>query len=58
VKLQDQLDLIGDEVHSQYEIAYSPSTLAQNGFHRIEVEVEKPDLKLRARAGYFYSQRR
>jgi len=56
-KLQDQLDLIGDEVHSQYEIAYTPTTLAQNGFHRIEVEVEKPDLRLRARAGYFYFQR-
>lgn len=56
-KLQDQLSRIGDEVHSQYEIAYKPTTLAQSGFHRIEVEVEKPDLKLRARAGYFYQPR-
>lgn len=56
-KLQDQLNRIGDEVHSQYEIAYKPTTLAQAGFHRIEVEVEKPDLKLRARAGYFYQPR-
>jgi VWFA-related protein len=56
-KLQDQLDRIGDEVHSQYEIAYRPTTLAQTGFHRIDVEVEKPDLKLRARAGYFYQPR-
>ncbi len=56
-KLQDQLNRIGDEVHSQYEIAYKPSTLAETGFHRIDVEVEKPDLKLRARAGYFYQPR-
>jgi len=56
-KLQDQLNRIGDEVHSQYEIAYKPTTLAQAGFHRIDVEVEKPDLKLRARAGYFYQPR-
>ncbi len=55
--LQDQLDRIGDEVHSQYEIAYKPTTLAQSGFHRIDVEVEKPDLRLRARAGYFYQPR-
>lgn len=56
-KLEDQLNRIGDEVHSQYEIAYKPTTLAQNGFHRIDVEVEKPNLKLRARAGYFYHPR-
>jgi len=56
-KLQDQLDRIGDEVHSQYEIAYKPNTLAQAGFHQIVVEVEKPNLRLRARAGYFYQPR-
>jgi VWFA-related protein len=56
-KLQDQLDRIASEIHSQYEIAYKPTTLAQNGFHRIDVEIEKPNLRIRARAGYFYQQR-
>jgi VWFA-related protein len=56
-KLEDQLNQISAEIHSQYEIAYKPTTLAQNGFHRIDVEIEKPNLKVRARAGYFYQQR-
>jgi VWFA-related protein len=55
--LQDQLNRIASEVHSQYEIAYIPSTLSEVGFHRIEVRVAKPNLKLRARAGYFYEKR-
>ena len=55
--LQDQLDRIASEVHNQYEIAYIPSTLSETGFHRIEVRVARPNLKLRARAGYFYEKR-
>jgi len=55
--LQDQLDRISSEVHNQYEIAYIPNTLGDTGFHRIEVRVDKPNLKLRARAGYFYEKR-
>ncbi len=57
IKLQDQLDRVGSEVHSQYQITYKPTTLAQNGFHRIEVKVEGPSLRVRARVGYFYEQR-
>jgi len=56
-KLEDQLERVGSEVHSQYEIAYRPSTLAGGGLHRIEVEVARPDLRVRARDGYFYQQR-
>jgi VWFA-related protein len=57
VKLQDQLERVASEVHSQYEIAYKPTTLSRNGFHRIDVEVEKPGLRVRARNGYFYQPR-
>lgn len=57
VALQDQLNRIASEVHSQYEIAYVPGNLTENGFHRIEVEVARPNLKIRARAGYFYQSR-
>ena len=51
--IQNQLDRISSEVRSQYEIAYVPSTLNQTGFHRIEVRVHQPGMKVRARAGYF-----
>jgi VWFA-related protein len=54
-KLQDDLDHIASEVHSQYELAYVPNDLTQTGFHRIEVRLrEMPRLKVRAREGYFF----
>ena len=52
--LQDQLNKIASEVHSQYELAYIPDDLNQEGFHRIEVRVKRPGIRVRARAGYFY----
>lgn len=53
-QLQRQLSDVALEINSQYEIAYVPSNLTQKGFHRLQVEVDRPDLKVRARAGYFY----
>ncbi len=55
-KLQDQLNRVCDEVHSQYEIAYIPSSLTDTGFHSIRVQVDKPGLRVRTRAGYFYQK--
>jgi VWFA-related protein len=52
--LEEQLSRIASEVHSQYEVAYVPDTLAQPGFHRIEIQVRRPGVKVRARAGYYY----
>jgi VWFA-related protein len=52
--LADQLSRIAAEVHSQYELTYVPDTLAQAGFHRIQVAVNRPGVKIRARAGYFF----
>jgi VWFA-related protein len=52
--LEDQLSRIAMEIHSQYELAYVPDTLKQGGFHKIDVQVHRPGLKVRARAGYFY----
>jgi len=52
--LETQLSRVASEIQSQYELAYVPDTLPQAGFHRIEVHVRRPGLKVRARAGYFY----
>ncbi len=52
-KLQDQLNRVASEIQSQYELAYVPDTLGQSGFHRIEVHVRRPGVKVRVRAGYF-----
>ena len=51
--LQEQLSKIASEIQSQYELAYVPDHLNQPGFHRIQVEVNRPGAKVRARAGYF-----
>ena len=53
--IQDQLSRIANEIHSQYELAYAPDNLADTGFHRIEVRVERQNAKVRTRAGYFYA---
>jgi VWFA-related protein len=52
--LQDELSKIASEIHSQYELAYVPDTLAQTGFHQIQIKVQRPGIKVRTRAGYFY----
>ena len=52
--LEDQLSRMAAEINSQYELAYVPAAPNRPGFHRIEVRVRQPGLKVRARAGYFY----
>ena len=52
--VQQALNQIATEIHSQYEIAYSPQFPVQVGYHRIEVEVRRPGVKVRARTGWFY----
>jgi VWFA-related protein len=44
---------IGEELHSQYLLTYSPNNQDEGGFHQIEVRVQKPDLKVRTRNGYW-----
>lgn len=52
--VQQALNQIATEIHSQYELAYAPATPIEPGFHKIEVEVRRPGAKVRARAGWFY----
>jgi VWFA-related protein len=52
--VQEALNRIATEIHSQYELAYVPNNLTESGFHKIKVEVRRPGAKVRARAGYFY----
>ena len=52
--LRDELSKIAEEIHSQYELAYVPDNLTDSGFHQIQVRVQRPGVKVRTRAGYFY----
>jgi VWFA-related protein len=44
---------IGEELHSQYLLTYSPNNQNEAGFHEIVVQVQHPDLKIRTRDGYW-----
>jgi len=52
--VQEALNRIATEIHSQYELAYSPGAPIEPGFHKIEVQVRRPGAKVRARSGWFY----
>ncbi len=51
--LEDAIQAIGREIHSQYMITYSPNNLTEGGFHQIEVDVNRRDVKVRTRPGYW-----
>lgn len=44
---------IGGELHSQYLLTYVPNNQESPGFHTIVVQVDRPDLKVRTRDGYY-----
>ena len=45
---------ISRELRSQYLITYRPNNLNQAGFHRIKVIVDRPEVKVRTRPGYYF----
>jgi VWFA-related protein len=45
---------IGDELRSQYSLAYNPTPYKADGkYHKIKIEVDRKGLQVRARRGYF-----
>jgi VWFA-related protein len=52
--VQNGIQRISTELHSQYLVSYRPSTLDQAGFHTIKVTVNRPVSEVRARPGYFF----
>jgi VWFA-related protein len=52
--LEDAIERIGTELHSQYLISYNPNNKDEGGFHQISVNVtSRRDLKPRTRPGYW-----
>jgi VWFA-related protein len=51
--LEDAVTRIGEEIHGQYLLSYSPSNLEEGGFHKIRVELSKTGLTVRSRPGYW-----
>jgi VWFA-related protein len=51
--LERALTAIGEEIRSQYLLSYSPNNRLEGGFHTIEVKVNRPNLKVKAKPGYW-----
>ncbi|HLI86777.1 MAG TPA: VWA domain-containing protein [Bryobacteraceae bacterium] len=53
--LEEAMQKIGEELHSQYLLTYSPNNKLEGGFHQIQVEVDgRPDVKrVVTRPGYW-----
>jgi len=51
--IEKVLDEMGGELHAQYTLSYTPSGDVANGYHEISVTVDRPDLNVRARPGYY-----
>jgi VWFA-related protein len=53
--MQTAVDEIGGELHSQYSLTYEPAGTKATGYHVIQVRVNRANLKVRARPGYYVS---
>src|SRR5208282_5791944 len=52
--VEEAVQLIGRELHSQYWLTYNPNNSGAEEYHTIDVRVSRPGVKVRARPGYFY----
>jgi len=51
--LEDAVTRIGEEIHGQYLLSYSPTNLGEGGYHKIRVDLNKAGLTVRSRPGYW-----
>ena len=47
------MDEIGGELHAQYTIGYRPHDDDPEGYHEIKVVVDRPNVSVRSRPGYY-----
>ncbi|MGH9593745.1 MAG: hypothetical protein ACRD5L_11675, partial [Bryobacteraceae bacterium] len=51
--IEQAIDRVGGELHAEYTLTYHPTGVAATGFHAIRIEVDKKELKVRTRPGYY-----
>lgn len=51
--LERAISDVGEELHSQYILSYTPNDMEEGGYHDIRVEVNRPSLEVRTRPGYW-----
>jgi len=54
-ELERAVSDLGEELHSQYLLTYVPNNQDEAGYHNIVVQVLRPDMKIRARDGYYWA---
>lgn len=55
--LEKAIEGISQELHSQYLLSYTPNNRSEGGFHEIKVTVNRPQLEIRTRPGYWVASR-
>jgi len=51
--LEKAIEALSQEIHSQYLLSYVPNNPQEGGFHEIRVTVNRPNLEVRTRPGYW-----
>jgi VWFA-related protein len=51
--IESAVDAIGGELNTQYTLSYRPTGSEAAGYHKIKVTVDRPDVKVRTRPGYY-----
>ena len=51
--IEKALDEIGGEIHALYTIAYRPKGDEPSGYHDIKIQVDRPEVTVRTRPGYY-----
>jgi VWFA-related protein len=51
--IEKAMDEIGGELHAQYTLAYRPPGDEPSGYHEIKVKVDRRDVDVRTRPGYY-----
>jgi VWFA-related protein len=51
--LEEAVQKISEELHSQYMISYRPSNGTEGGYHTIEVSIDRSNLICKTRPGYY-----
>lgn len=52
-ELERAITQIGEEVHGQYLLSYTPANTNETGFHRIRVVAKRSGMEVRSRPGYW-----
>jgi hypothetical protein len=51
--IETAIDAIGGELNAQYTLSYHPVGSSAEGYHEIKVSVDRPNVKVRTRPGYY-----